>query len=938
MAANPTPIQLSQLQDLLLRDGNSNHQLLTYYLKLILNNRPLELKMPDGTPFQISPQLAWDEILKWNEKAGLPMGDKGSRQIRASRLLNYLDVVQGNTREAATSFQSIKDSAQSNALKSTKPSTKNGRELKKILDLRNLQIEIHNRQVLGQLATQLEQTSFIKRFAGDRPTQIAIAGLFAANAANFINADVPRHIMADEITKLVQLNAGRTASINNAAHLAYSQAAQDGELAEITTTIGSFVSKKYKSTDEFITETGRISHLSHILTVSDIPELVNMLAPSATAATRANLARALQTTIIRSTDDYYTSGETILSHAFNLAGLPESEAQNLSSLAPFLEEIRVTELHNTVSGDISENDPRIQNTRNLSGEIGVSAHIAWLTREDLDAQAVNLQKKYGSEDLSSTLEHELTQGDKADFEKISDIKKLFSNIEQHNYYNRTLTDNPLYYLRDKIGKTRGRFAAVTAPIDRFSQKIGKKVWAVDDFVHAPARYLADQWGKLEEKVPILNPGKFIYDKFTGAQLWVAQRVLEWSDNLIGRGHWAAGMLSHVSDFTRGFIAEGGSWGSANYTFVQKKWGDLLEWGAKKAGNKAGWQGVKASIGTKLWDGFAKLAPGLAEKLSAGSLGKLVTSFMAGTLSAGTTLLIQAGLMIIGAGLTKIWHFITNKNGFRTKFINNLPIYLSMASTALIALPGALVGGLIAFGSGALAFLGSALGALFTSIFLPALIAAGSMILGFFLLFQIFNITKDVDSGASQLIASIVCDQSKQTSSSATANVALCIADIVNNCPGLNPITVSKLGSSSWQCLLGGLAFKNAITELEKSAHVSNGGGAPGNVQCVGLSAASAADGDGSFSVGQINACSYATSVPNGYKYISGCSGMQPGDHFIMGAERCGATVGHIGVIIEPDGGSGFTCVDANFLVPGQIRGPDSCHFVNSQISGCLRKM
>ena len=369
-----------------------------------------------------------------------------------SRLLNYLEIVQGNSREAATNFQSIKDSAAADTLKNTTPTTDRGQTIKKMVNIRNLQFEIHNRQVLGQLATQLEQTSFIKRFSSDRPTQIALAGLFAANAANLANPDLPRHVIAEEITKLVQLNAGRTGSINNAGHLAYSGAAEDKELAEISATIGSFVSKKYKSQDEFIKETARISHLSHILTVGDIPELVDMLAPTATAQTRQNLSRALQTTIIRSTGDYYTSGKALLTHAFNLAGLPEIEAKNLSSLAPFLEEIRTSELHNTLGGDIHENDPRIQNTRNLSGEVGVSAHIPWLSREDLDAQEVALQKKYGSENLDKSLQHELTRGDNADFEKISDIKKLFSNIEQHNYYNRTLADNPSFTYVTKSAK------------------------------------------------------------------------------------------------------------------------------------------------------------------------------------------------------------------------------------------------------------------------------------------------------------------------------------------------------------------------------------------------------------------------------------------------------------------------------------------------------
>lgn len=246
--------------------------------------------------------------------------------------------------------------------------------------------------------------------------------------------------------------------------------------------------------------------------------------------------------------------------------------------------------------------------------------------------------------------------------------------------------------------------------------------------------------------------------------------------------------------------------------------------------------------------------------------------------------------------------------------------------------------------------------LFSSFILPGVVGAGWAIgiaLGAMYLFTHqggdgFNMSIHLDSGISSLVSSVICDQSKQTTSSATANVALCIADIVNNCPGLNPITVSKLSSSSWQCLVGGLVFKNAITELEKSAHVSNGGGTPGNVQCVGLSAASAADGDGAFSVGQINACQYAHNTPNGYHYLTGCPNMQPGDQFIMAANDCsgygGNKVGHIGVVIDPSGGEKFTCVDANYsfagngVQPGEIRGPDKCYFAKSEISGCLRKI
>lgn len=928
MATNLTQDQIDQLahlQDLLVRDGNGNHQLLSYYLKLILNNRPIELKMSDGKPFTISPKLAWDEILKWNEKAGLPMGDKGSRQIRASRLLNYLDLVQGNTREAATNFQAIKDSAE--ALSKATPTTTRGQNIKKMVDIRKLQLEIHNRQAMGQLSTLLEQTSFIKRFASDRPTQIALTGLFAANAANFINSDVPKHVMAEEITKLIQLNAGRTASINNAAHLAYSQAALDSELGEISTTIGSFVSKKYKSTDEFIKETGRISHISHILTVGDIPELVDMLVPNADQQDRQNLAHALQSTVIRSTRGYYTSGDAILSDAFNLAGLPADKAENLSALAPFLEEIRATELNNTIGGNIDENDPRILNTLNISSEVGVSAHIPWLTKEDLDSQIAALQTKYGTKDLSALLQSELGNVDKADFEKISDIKKLFSNIEQRNSYDRALADNPAYYLRDKIDKTVGRFFAFRSPIDRFSQKIGKKVWAVDDFIHAPARYLANQWGKLEEMAPILNPGKFIYDKVNGVQLWIATKILDWSDSLIGKGHWATKALTHISDFSRGFINENGSWSGANYVFVQKKWGDFLDWGAKKAGFDTGWRGLQAHIGTKLWDGFAKIAPEMAGKLSAGSFGKLIASFTAGTLSAGTTIIIQIGLMLLGEAFKKIQQFFNDKK-FREQIIRRLPALVGIASVSLASLPAAIVGGIIALGSGTLAVFGSAISALFTTIFLPAIIAIGAILGSIFLLYQVLQMTAQIDPGTGiQILTNILCDSPSDSSSEPSspstkvAYCASCLVKYLTQCYGQS-VTGTKIQSKGISCIIASVITQPAADAIEASAVYYN------NLQCVGFARAAALCG-GSDLPGQAVASDYIRLDTLGYKFVSGVDSCQQGDFGIIDG-----SIGHIFVVKQKNNAT-ITAIDANFVCPGCVS--DNTPIPSNKVAGCLKK-
>lgn len=945
--------QRNYLYGLLKSDQNSNHQLLTYYLKLVISNRPLELNIPgEKDPIVLPPEAIWKEINDWKDanSVSLPMGDSGSRKLKASRLLNYLELIQSSSREASTNLQAILKSAKEQPLQNTRPQTEDGRSLKKIIELRDLQIEIYNRQVLGQLTTKLEQTSFIKRFANDRATQIALAGLFAANAANLSSKDLSTSDMAEEITKLVQLNAGRTDFINNAAHLAYSNTAQDpildkygnitqvSELDELRNTIGEFLENDFPKNKNFAVETQRISSLSHILTVADIPTLIDMLAPGANAAERASLSRALQTTIIRSTSDYHTSGETLLSRAFNLAGLPESGADNLAALAPYLEEIRGTELHNTLSGGIKEIDARIQNTINLSGDIRVSAHIAWLNSDDIAFQQSEVEKLYGA-DFEKSLIQELTKSEGADFKKISDIRRFISNREQFILYHDSVDGNVALYWREKIGKFRGNIAASTAPVDRFYQKINKKIGKVDNFIHSPFRYLSDKLETLKEGNVwwnIFTPGEFIGIQMGKIQSRIALGVFKWSTKIARSNSFFAGAFRQVSEFSKIFYKSGGDWGTSSFHFVEKKWGNFLEWGAKKAGFE-GFQGVKATIGTAAWNVFSKAAPGFAEKLASGGFGKLIASLVAGELTAGTSLLIQVGLMVVWEGLKKFKKFLTDSE-YRNRFISEkLPLLLTGASIGISALPAAIVGGLIAGGSAIMGAIGAIISSLFSSVFLPALIAVGAIIGGIFLLFQVFNITIDIDSGISSLVASVICDQSKQTSSNKTANVALCIAEIANNCPGLNPVTESKLKSPSWQCLVGGLLFKNALAELEKSAHVKNSTSASeGNLQCVGLSAAAAADGDGSFSVGQINACMYATSVPQGYRYLPGCPNMQPGDHFIMGVENC--TVGHIGVVITPQEGVGFTCVDANAAGPGIIQGPDKCKYAKSQISGCLRKM
>lgn len=933
--------QQNYIFSLLKSDISGNHQLLSHYLKLIIANRHLQLEVPGVPPtdkhLDLNAQELWDVINTWKDESGvsLPMGDRGSRKLKATKLLNYLDLIQSSTREAASNWESIKESASS--LQYATPQSREGRELKKTLDLRTLklQIEIHNKQVLGQLSDQISRTKLLSKFAGDPQTQRTISSLFAANANN-LRTPVDNLALADEITKLVQLNSSRSPNFNHISSLAYSDSSQvaGGELDELRTilTNSNFDSRS-------------LSYTSHLLSIADIPTILEMYAGGASATTRQKLSSALKQTIIQSTNLEYQHGSDIFHQALQLAGLPTSgsEIDNLKPLFPFLEEIRTVELHNTVWGDVLENDPRIQASHSFSSILQISPHIPWLSQKGLDLSKQKLIDKYGA-DLEKSLQFELTQGEKANFAKISEIRQYYSNQSQFNHYKSetgSFINNPGYYLWNSFVKARGNIAGATHPIRRFYQKIDDGMYHYYETLMKPFDLVADLIESKKEKNiwwNLLTPGQFVGEQLIKLQKSIALSVYKWSAKLASK-HPKNLFYQEISLFSKLFFKNEADFQGAGFHYLQVKWGDLLNFGARKAGF-TGLDAVRAKIGSSMWEGFKKMAPGLAEKLSAGSLGKLVASLIAGELSAGTTLLLQLGLMIVGNVLKKVWSWFTEPGKFG-EFVSKIPIYALAGS--IIALPGMIVGGLAAIGTALLGILAGAGSMLFTTVLLPALIVVGSYIGITTLLDDANYIGFHLDSGLTQLVTSLVCDQSTQTTGNKTANVALCIADLAYKCPGLNPMTESVLASPKWQCFIGQFIYKEAIAELEKSSHVKNSDSAKeGNVQCVGGSSAAAASGDGAFSVGQINACQYAHNVPKGYRYISGCPNPQPGDHFIMKADDCsgygGKSVGHIGIIIEPAGSGAFKCVDVNAVVPGQVRGPDKCGYGLSEISGCLRKM
>lgn len=915
-----------ELYDLLSRDQNSNHQLLTHYLKLILRNQPLELKLQDGSLVKLAPEQAWQEIIAWaNEnEVSLPMGDRGSRKLRATRLLNYLELnVQGKSREAAANFQAILDSVKTNPLKNAVPTNREARTYKKLNELRNLQYQLLNDKILGKLTTDIQQTSYLQKFKNDPETFSMLSGLLAANAINLRKTSNQTTLdIAQEITQLIQPKAGYR-DINNAMHLAYAKSAEK-DLAELVEVIDSRVKRVYGDDDkQFTKDMSRVASLSSLTSIADVPAIIDALPRD--PAEKNRIVSAIQSSIVSSSTRGYVSGEEIIKTALESIGIPEDQIlanyNQLSVFAPLLEEARNNEASKILGGEIFENNPRLLHTLPLTSEVGVSPETPWITKADLNATKVTLEKKYNTKDLQGALQQQLTLGSQADFEAITEINNYFKSSSERDRYENILNNNSLLSIRDRIGRARGRYAAIKAPIDRFSQKVGKVYWAADDFIHSPVRFFSDQFAKIEEKLPFLSPD-FYANKFSSLQIGIAQKILKWSDGLIGKKHWASGMLNHVSDFSRAFVHEEGSWSRANFVFVQTKWGNLLDWGAKQAGYKGGWGAVKAQIGTKLWSGFSKVAPGIAQKISAGSLGKLVASFTAGTLSAGTTIAIQIGLLLLGAAYNKVKQFFTDKQ-FQDKVFRRLPMLISAASVALAGLPALIVGGVIALGSSLIGSIGLLFTTLFTTIFLPAIIFIGAVIGSLYLLTQVLNVTIRLDSSPGQLITSILCDNDGGGGNPAI-NTAVCIVQILTDC-GLNPLLKGNANTPAWQCALASLVAADAMEVLKESATKYDG------VQCVGFVRAIdvATGGPG---VGWGNANTLGSSPPSGYTFASGIGSCAPGDIFV----DTGGAVGHTGLFISNDGPY-IKCADANGAGLGVVRGPDSCVWDSGKIAGCLKK-
>ena len=913
-------------------DKNSNYSRLEYYLKQILVGRDVTFETRSDTPFTVSPEEAWDIISTWGSdpSVNLPLGDRGSRKTRASRLLNYLDTnILGKTAEAAASYQAILDQADKPFFAPNEQvADTTGKALQKSFEIRREQIKALQGGLIGKLTTNLEKTKFLQSIE-DVHTRVLVSQMFAVASANF---RVPSDYTPEKINQLLLPLAG-VGSINLVMHQAYSEHAKE-MFAEISETIDSGVRQQYQGDEtKYLQDVEKLRDLSTLSPdVSDIPWMVNHIAVAATAEEKTRLITALRSQVIISARGQHRDGSALLQDALTSAGLSGGDSAHFAGLFSSLEEMEIKERSSLLGSDLADRDSRLLSTSGLAAQLGVSRSIPWLKQNDLDKMTRQLLGEYKVSSLEAAFTAESTKAGGPDLKKLAQIKDLVGKTNDFHYYQGSLRNSLSLRLQNTLAKGTGTFAAYKQPVDRFTQKLWKGYDKVDSVINWPARTLVNRLEKLQERFPLLNPAGYVLKRWNGFQTGIALRIHSWALSVHQAGGLFGGFAGHISDFTEGFVKYNADWSSATHFFINRKWGNVLDWTAQKAFKQESWAALKGTIGTTLKNFAFKVAPGLSAKVAAYAA-EIGLSFE----GIGLALLaVQVGWDVLSFGFNAIKNFLTNAGGFRDTVLNWLPVIIGGAITFAVGLPALMLAGFTGLGALALAFLAAIAGSLVT-LFLSAGLWSLAIVGGVALFtFVILNPTFQLDSGISQLETNILCDQSgNNTSINPIANNALCIAKVLSGCQ-LNPLFQNELAEPSWKCVVAGLLVNGAVAQLQISQFLDGWPTKVPHLQCVGLAAAAAGSG-----FPQTNACNYANPqfTPNGFTYLAGCPNMQPGDLFIMGASTCSdKSVGHIGVVIKTSPGDDkFTCVDANFAGPGQVRSDASCFFMKDQISGCLRK-
>ncbi|MBP9670076.1 hypothetical protein KBD75_01595 [Candidatus Woesebacteria bacterium] len=854
------------------RHGGGDYSLVNQYLKLVSSNRNIDIAI-DGDSISFSPQELWNIVGAWcREELNLSIGDRGNFVTLSLRALDAIDrKVRGETIAASAKYELIKKQTENPIVAASAPTDPTGDVFKKSLALQREQIAMIESTFLGKLRKNLTDSPIFKN--ADPRTRAEMLQMVAYANHNFRTTS---QFTPDDLNQLLNIEAGK-GQINKETHRLYSTASKGDftkMVAVINNTINDVYSENEAKYEKDMATLRTVADLSP--NISDVDWMIEKTVAHGTAEEKGRLAWAIRSELINSAKTGHVSGEDIISRALTKSGLSSATQNQLAPLSPYLETIRIDESSKLQGSSLKESKKKgLLATLNLTTALGVSTDAPWQNFNDLKSAQDAITDRYGVNTLVEAY------GKTNDLGELREIRNLMGAMSDHTRYHEGLRGSVLYSVQDAWDKTWNRSADGVA------------------------------------KFSLLDPFAGITKRWTGFQTNIAINVHDWAINVDGAS-WFSGFARNVGDFTEGFIKHEADWTSAGHFFVERKWGNVLDWAAKMAGYEtmdaakaAFWQGTIKAIEV----GGNKLAAGLGSKLATTLAGLATSAEGIGLVILG----LQLGWEAVKFGYNKIKQFF-NDSEFRDKVLNWLPITLGLGLAAMATMPALMLAGIVGASSALLGILLAAVASLAT-----LFIAAGGWMLGILLMIFIFtsfgNATIKTDAGLGTFIANVVCDDSGNTTIPGTTSQntapapstsgggilarAVCLAKYLNQCygPSVNVNNVAK-GIS---CLTTYAIAPSAIEDINFSA--SNFV----NLQCVGFVKASMRWAGKDLGYG--HACQHVSDA----NFVAGLGGVKPGDAIIFRSSGvCGTDApGHIGIFKE-DAGANICLIDANQQCPGCV--------------------
>lgn len=637
-----------------------------------------------------------------------------------------------------------------------------------------------------------------------------------------------------------------------------------------------------------------------LLNQSELKTAIEKALPSLSAADRQNFSTALLKEMVSSAGAPLTATEIIASVSQKL-GIPTTELAHIQSA--------LSDAGVSVSLEYRQNELALKVGSNYltRGEInllrrGIDPFLAvkfqeskTLTQSQLQAASASLLASYNSSHATSFTS--LTDAYQAELDSPTRSMEFIHHarsLNNHLYFYDNLAPGEEALIR------RTRFGrAVTDLRSRFYETQNKffDKWIDLEETLTGKKWLhkqLDRWDKFAEGAMI--PGTKI--PFFRLVPWFFDQIDAWKK---------ATTLKNIARFStsKNWFGQSIHWALKKYEL-----GGFTTSGAIGVVAHAAWsKAIYWASGRIVKDGavFAsRTALRLLLKIGGRALIRLGGEGLIAALGAASII-----GTIIGVALM-VWEVVKFAWNFVKEFIQNIEFRKTVQKWAY----------------GALAIMGSIQ-------FAPFLLAIGAIVgpaliivLGIlFITPQIQNNIKstfNLDSGITQFVTSILCDDSEDETAPTNSIVscASCLVDYLTACYG-QEVTSSDMQTTGIGCLLAKAVAPEVAAEIEASATSYN------YLQCVGFVQAAVACSGGSLE-GRAVAADYITSPASGYRYVSGAASCQPGDIGLIDGD-----IGHI-FVVGSNNNATINAIDANYVCNGCVS--SNTPLPASSVAGCMKKI